>query len=83
VARVSHNDGYRKTFEVQSSLPGGIRCVASLLVGTLYQEIPIRVRVMVFNVTFNNISAISWRSVLWMEETMMLYRGQALEYHIN
>ena len=27
------------------------------------------VRVMVFNATFNNISAISWRSVLFMEET--------------
>jgi hypothetical protein len=30
-----------------------------------------RVRVMVFNATFNNISAISWRSVLLMEETGM------------
>jgi hypothetical protein len=29
----------------------------------------IRVRVMVFNVTFNNISAISWWSVLLVEET--------------
>jgi len=28
-----------------------------------------RVRVMVFNTTFNNISFISWRSVLLMEET--------------
>jgi hypothetical protein len=28
-----------------------------------------RVRVMVFNVTFNNISVISWRSVLLVEET--------------
>jgi len=27
-----------------------------------------RVRVMVFNATFNNISAISWRSVLLVEE---------------
>jgi len=24
---------------------------------------------MVFNATFNNISVISWRSVLWVEET--------------
>ena len=24
---------------------------------------------MVFNATFNNISGISWRSVLWVEET--------------
>jgi hypothetical protein len=29
----------------------------------------IRVRVMVFNATFNNISAISWQSVLLVEET--------------
>jgi hypothetical protein len=29
----------------------------------------IRVMVMVFNATFNNISAISWRSVLLVEET--------------
>ena len=29
----------------------------------------IRVRVMVFNATFNNISVISWRSVLLLEET--------------
>jgi hypothetical protein len=28
-----------------------------------------RVRLMVFNTTFNNISAISWWSVLLMEET--------------
>jgi hypothetical protein len=28
-----------------------------------------RFRVMVFNVTFNNISAISWRSFLLVEET--------------
>jgi uncharacterized DUF497 family protein len=29
----------------------------------------VRVRVMVFNATFNNISVISWRSVLLAEET--------------
>ena len=28
-----------------------------------------RVRVMIFNATFNNISAISWRSVLLVKET--------------
>jgi hypothetical protein len=28
-----------------------------------------RVRVMVFNATFNNISVISWRAVLLVEET--------------
>jgi hypothetical protein len=31
-----------------------------------------RVRVMVFNATFNNISFISWRSVLLVEETGVL-----------
>ena len=29
----------------------------------------LRVRLMVFNATFNNLSAISWQSVLFMEET--------------
>ena len=29
----------------------------------------VRVRVMVFKVTFNNISAISWQSVLMVKET--------------
>jgi len=28
---------------------------------------------MVFNVTFNNISVISWRSVLLVDETVVLY----------
>ena len=32
----------------------------------------IRVRVMTFNHTFNNISVISWRSVLFVEETGVL-----------
>ena len=31
----------------------------------------VRFKVMVFNVTFNNISAISWRSVLLVEETVV------------
>ena len=36
-----------------------------------YHNVPVmlRVRVMVFNATFNNISIISWRSVLLVEET--------------
>jgi hypothetical protein len=33
------------------------------------KDIGLGVRVMVFNATFNNISAISWRSVLLVEET--------------
>ena len=41
-----------------------IRCCS------FHKEIPLlcRVRVMVFNATFNNISAILWRSVLLVEE---------------
>jgi hypothetical protein len=35
----------------------------------LYQSFTFRVRVMVFKATFNNISVISWRSVLLVEET--------------
>ena len=34
------------------------------------------VRAVVFNATFNNISVISWRSVLLMEETGYLYHIQ-------
>ena len=42
-----------------------------LLEGFIYQmnTIGLRVRVMVFNATFNNISVISWQSVLLVEET--------------
>jgi hypothetical protein len=35
----------------------------------LHLEIIYRVRIMVFNATFNNIPVISWRSVLLVEET--------------
>jgi hypothetical protein len=34
-----------------------------------YGKLDIGVRVVVFNVTFNNISIISWRSVLLVEES--------------
>jgi hypothetical protein len=42
-----------------------------LLILTTFNMLKIRVRdrVMVFNTTFNNISAISWQSVLLVEET--------------
>jgi hypothetical protein len=45
------------------------------IISTIYNEIflskreRVRVRAMVFNATFNNISVISWRSVLLVEET--------------
>ena len=41
-----------------------------------------RVRVMVFNAVFNNISAISWRSVLLVEETTDLSQVTEKVYHI-
>jgi hypothetical protein len=45
----------------------------------------LRVRVMVFNATFNNISVIWWRSVLLVEETGVLgenHQPAAKLYHI-
>jgi hypothetical protein len=33
------------------------------------RQLYVKVRVMVFNATFNNISVISWQSVLLVEET--------------
>ena len=44
--------------------------------------IGILVRVMVFNATLNNISAISWRSVLFVEETTELSQVTDKLYHI-
>jgi hypothetical protein len=38
----------------------------------------VRVRVIVFNATFNNISAISWRSVLLVEETGVSEENQRI-----
>jgi hypothetical protein len=40
------------------------------------------VRVMVFNATFNNISAISWQSVLLVEKTTDLPQVTDKLYHI-
>jgi len=42
-----------------------------------------KVRVMVFNVTFNNISVVSWRSVLLVEETTDLLLVIDKLYHIK
>jgi hypothetical protein len=39
------------------------------IIWTIYQIVIIGVRVMVFNATFNNISAISWQTDLLVEET--------------
>jgi hypothetical protein len=41
------------------------------------------VRVMVFNATFNNISAISWKSVLLVEETEVPGENPRLEWDSN
>ena len=47
--------------------------------GTIYS-----VKVIVFNTTFNNISIISWQSVLLMDETGVHYLSQVTDklYHI-
>jgi hypothetical protein len=42
-----------------------------------------RVRVMVFNATFNNISAISWQSVLLVEETTDLPQVTEVHYKVK
>ena len=53
-----------------------------------FPSICVWVRVMVLNSTFNNISVISWRSVLWVEETRVLVENHDLSqvtdklYHI-
>jgi hypothetical protein len=39
---------------------------------TTWTNLPLVVMVMVFNATFNNISVISWQSVLLVEETGLL-----------
>ena len=39
-----------------------------------------RVRIMVFNATFNNISDISWRSVLLVEKSLKIYHKCCIEY---
>ena len=41
---------------------------AYIIITTVTISCKYRVRVMMFNATFNNISAISWRSILLVEE---------------
>jgi hypothetical protein len=42
---------------------------AYIIITTITMSCKYKVRVMMFNANFNNISAISWRSVLFVEET--------------
>ena len=46
-----------------------LRYFLGMYIGHTCKQYGFRVRVMVFNATFNNISAISWLSVLLVEET--------------
>jgi len=46
-----------------------MECVQIMFYLNTISEVGNRVRVMVFNATFNNISVISWRSVLLLEES--------------
>jgi hypothetical protein len=46
-------------------------------------SIGVRVRVVVFNATFNNISAISWQSVLLVEETGVPEKILSSTHHLT
>jgi len=59
---------YRYSNDERTSLPKKNQLVWKK-VALGWTEIQITIRVMVFNATFNNISVISWRSVLLTEET--------------
>ena len=53
-----------------NSLKGAFTCCAGPIIYTIWPKSGCRwVRVMVYNTTFNNISAISWWSVLLVKET--------------
>ena len=61
---------------IKNMLEIGMQCVKQININSYYISnlkyfyiSRVIVRVMVFNVTFNNISVISWRSVLLVEET--------------
>ena len=53
------------------------KCTISPFPLTQVEAIQYSVRVTVFNATFNNISGISWRSVLLVEETGEYHRSAA------
>ena len=46
-----------------------IREIMKIHIDIVCSSISTRIRIMVFTATFNNISVISWRSVLLVEET--------------
>jgi hypothetical protein len=50
--------------------------------GSYIATLSIKVWVMLFSATFNNISAISWRSVVFVEETTDLSHCTDKLYHI-
>jgi hypothetical protein len=52
-----------------------------LFVTTLIMNLVLFVYLLVFNATFNNISVISWRSVLLVEETTDLSQVTDKLYH--
>jgi hypothetical protein len=46
-----------------------LKSEVNVCICVLYEHVMFWVRVMMFNITFNNISVISWRSILLVEET--------------
>jgi hypothetical protein len=57
-----------------------IRYVCISIMDTIQNN---KVRAMVFNTTFNNISVISWQSILLVEETTDLSQVTDKLYHIK
>ena len=59
-----------RVFDVQYFIPNLF--IESLSNIVCFVKVRVRVMVMMFNATFNNISVISWRSVLLVEDTGVL-----------
>jgi len=65
--RISRHEQYRWWWK--RTMFTVIRELIKMHIDVAYSSISTRIRIMVFNAIFNNISVISWRSVLLVEET--------------
>jgi hypothetical protein len=70
-------DIYSKLKKTKIKLKKEGRKTLACHVTSVSVNVNVSVNVMVFNATFNNISVISWRSVLLMEETKDNHRTTA------